>query len=46
MRETLESTYKEMNTIEQEVDYLHNYLDIQKLRFPNKFEYSINIDDY
>ena len=45
MRETLESTYKEMNTIEQEVDYLHNYLDIQKLRFPNKFEYSINIDD-
>ena len=34
-----------MNTIEQEVDYLHNYLDIQKLRFPNKFEYSINIDD-
>jgi two-component sensor histidine kinase len=45
MRETLESTYKEMNTIEQEVDYLHNYLDIQKLRFPNKFEYTININE-
>lgn len=45
MRETLESTYKEMNTVEQEVDYLHNYLDIQKLRYPDKFEYYINVDE-
>ncbi|MBK9328928.1 MAG: histidine kinase [Sphingobacteriales bacterium] len=29
MREILESTYKEMNTIEQETDYLNNYLEIQ-----------------
>lgn len=45
MRETLESTYKEMNTIEQEVDYLSNYLDIQKLRYPEKFEYHIEVDE-
>ena len=45
MRETLESTYKEMNTVEQEADYLTNYLDIQKLRYPDKFEYTINIDE-
>lgn len=45
MRETLESTYKEMNTIEQEIDYLTNYLDIQKLRYPDKFEYHIAVDE-
>ncbi|MFN8295695.1 MAG: histidine kinase [Chitinophagales bacterium] len=45
MRETLESTYKEMNTIEQEVDYLTNYLDIQTLRYPEKFEYHINVNE-
>lgn len=45
MRETLESTYKEMNTVEQEVDYLNNYLDIQKMRYPEKFEYCIKIDE-
>lgn len=45
MRETLESTYKEMNTIEQELDYLTNYLDIQKIRYPEKFEYHINLNE-
>lgn len=45
MRETLESTYKEMNSVEQEVDYLTNYLDIQKLRYPDKFEYHIDVDE-
>ena len=43
MRETLESTYKEMNTIEHEIDYLSNYLDLQKLRYPDKFEYQIQV---
>ena len=46
MRETLESTYKEMNTVEQEIDFLTNYLDVQKLRYPNKFEYYINVSDH
>jgi two-component sensor histidine kinase len=45
MRETLESTYKELNTVEQEVDYLTNYLEIQKLRYPDKFEYDIQVSD-
>lgn len=34
MRETLESTYKEYITIEQEMDFLNEYLEVQKIRFP------------
>lgn len=41
MRETLESTYKEYVTIEQETDFLNEYLELQKIRFPQKFSYSI-----
>lgn len=44
MRETLESTYKEYVTIEQESDFLREYLELQKIRFPHKFTYEINID--
>jgi anti-sigma regulatory factor (Ser/Thr protein kinase) len=41
MRETLESTYKEYITIEQETDFLNEYMELQKLRFPKKFTCSI-----
>lgn len=44
MRETLESTYKEYVTIEQEIDFLNEYLELQKLRFPNRFSYSIQAE--
>ena len=43
MRETLESTYKEYVTVEQESDFLKEYLELQKMRFPQKFSYEINI---
>jgi tetratricopeptide (TPR) repeat protein len=45
MRETLESTYKEYVTIEQEKDFLNEYLELQRIRFPQKFSYEITIDD-
>ena len=45
MRETLESTYKEYVTIEQEKDFLNEYLELQKMRFPQKFSYEIKIAD-
>ena len=45
MRETLESTYKEYVTIEQEKDFLLEYLGLQQIRFPSKFAYEINIDE-
>lgn len=41
MRETLESTYKEYVTVEQETDFLNEYLELQKTRFPQKFTYEI-----
>lgn len=42
MRETLESTYKEYVTIEQELDFLEEYMGLQKIRFPQKFSYEIS----
>lgn len=44
MRETLESTYKEYVTIEQEMDFLQEYLEVQKIRFPKTFTYELDAD--
>lgn len=43
MRQTLESTYKEYVTIEEESIFLNEYLELQKIRFPQKFTYEIII---
>jgi two-component sensor histidine kinase len=45
MRQSLENTYEELVTIENEIDFLKQYLEIQKFRFPNKFAYEFHIDD-
>lgn len=45
MRNTLESTYNDYITIEQEVDFLNQYLDLQLMRFPKKFTYVFHLDD-
>ena len=45
MRETLESTYKEYITIEEEIEFLEEYLELQKMRFPEKYVYEIYCDD-
>ncbi|MCX6320136.1 MAG: histidine kinase [Bacteroidetes bacterium] len=42
MRETLESTYKDYVTIEQEMEFLNEYLEVQKIRFPQTFSYDIS----
>lgn len=42
MRETLESTYKEYVAIEQEMEFLREYLDVQKLRFSQPFSFEIS----
>jgi tetratricopeptide (TPR) repeat protein len=44
LRTTLESTREDMVSFEKEVGTLRNYLDLQKLRHPEKFEYSLEID--
>lgn len=45
MRNTLESTYNDYITIEQEVDFLNQYLDLQLMRYPKKFTYIFHLDD-
>lgn len=42
MRETLESTYKEYVTVEQEMQFLSEYLELQKMRFPQAFHYRMS----
>ncbi len=44
MRESLESTYKDYNTLEQENEFLTDYLELQQMRFPRKFAYQISTD--
>ncbi len=41
MRETLENSYREYVTIHQEIDFLTEYLKLQEMRFPDKFDYQI-----
>jgi tetratricopeptide (TPR) repeat protein len=44
MRQFLEYSRKDTITIEDEIEVLRNYMDIQKLSFSNGFEYEILID--
>jgi len=44
MRQFLEYSRKDVIPIEDEVEVLRNYLDIQKLSFANGFEYQITVD--
>lgn len=44
MRQSLESTYIETLSIENEIDFLKNYLELQKLRTGNKFNYNFVYD--
>ncbi len=43
MRQSLESSYNELITIETEIDFLNNYFEIQKLRYPGRFDYEIEL---
>lgn len=45
MRSILTSSATEFIKLEEEIDTLENYLKLQKLRFPDKLEYEINVDD-
>ncbi len=43
MRETLESTYKEYVTVAQETDFLEEYMELQSIRMPGRFRFSITL---
>lgn len=44
MRQTLESTFAELITLEEEIAYLEKYLSLQQMRLSKKFSYSIHCD--
>ncbi|WP_198027653.1 tetratricopeptide repeat protein [Seonamhaeicola sp. S2-3] len=45
MRQTLEVSMYENITVEEDIKLLENYLDIEKKRIPNTFNYEITVDD-
>lgn len=44
MRQTLDNSAKSRISVQRELEALQLYMDLQKLRFENKFEYKIDID--
>jgi len=44
MRQTLENSEKSTLPLHSEIEMLRLYLDLQRLRFENKFDYSIEVD--
>ena len=45
IRQSLQFASVNYISLQQEFDFLSNYLELEKLRFPDKFEYSFKIDD-
>jgi len=45
MRKSLDLSKLENITIEEEVDYLSNYLELEKMRFGDKLNYNIEVDN-
>ncbi|MCB2196410.1 MAG: tetratricopeptide repeat protein [Bacteroidetes bacterium] len=45
MRLVIENSREEFITIEQEIDAMKYYLEFQKLRFENGFEYNLDLDE-
>lgn len=45
MRQSLENTYEDLISLEDEINFLKQYLEVQKLRYPNKFGFSFSIDE-
>lgn len=45
LRTTLESTRENFVPFEKEVTSLRNYLELQKLRYGNKFNYTVEVDE-
>ncbi len=45
VRATLEASDKITRTLKEELDFVENYLTLEKIRFHDKFNYSINVSD-
>jgi tetratricopeptide (TPR) repeat protein len=44
MRKTLESSYNDYVTVDQEVEFMNQYVELQKLKDPERFSFEIRID--
>lgn len=44
MRETLQKSDKISTTLQEEIDYVENYIKLQQIRFNNSFDYQIDKD--
>lgn len=45
IRQTLESSDQVYRTLEKELEFVRNYLEIQQFRFSEKFDFKINVDE-
>ncbi len=45
VRNILDSSVEEFIPLEEELATIENYLELQKIRFPEKFDYSIEVDE-
>jgi tetratricopeptide (TPR) repeat protein len=45
VRSILNNSIEEQITLEQEISTIENYLELQKVRFPEKFNFSLFVDD-
>ncbi|MEZ5197000.1 MAG: histidine kinase [Bacteroidales bacterium] len=45
VRSILNNSIEEQITLEEEINTIENYLELQKIRFPEKFSYSIEMDE-
>jgi hypothetical protein len=45
MRQTLESTYEELHSLDEEKEFLDHYLELQQLRQPGKFTFEVHFEN-
>jgi tetratricopeptide (TPR) repeat protein len=45
VRSILRNSQEEHITLEEEINTIKNYLELQKIRFPEKFDYTIKVDE-
>lgn len=44
MRQSLDSSYTEFVSLQEDVDFLRQYLELQQMRNPDKFDFEISLD--
>jgi len=45
MRDSLELSKLDFITMKKEIDFIQNYLELEQMRFPGKFDFEIKVDE-